>query len=105
MQYETLNSVKNITTFQLIQMVMVKILNYKLTINGEYENILEFQNTNTDFCHHIIIFDSNKKIDCISDVSIVIALLKHEQNADVHKELIANMISTVFSNFIRKTVN
>ncbi|UKT62270.1 hypothetical protein [Pedobacter mucosus] len=105
MQYETLNSVNTITTFQLIQMVMVKILNYKLSINDEHENILEFKNTNPDFCHHIIVFDSNKKIECVSDVSIVIALLKNEPNADIQKEKIAIMISTVFSHFTRKTVN
>ena len=92
---------KTISTFQLIEMVMVKILDYKLISNGE-PTVLEFRNTNTDLCHHHIFIDASDDLDCVSNASIKIALLKNELDQWRKKEQISAMISTVFGNFIRK---
>jgi len=100
MTKDVLKENKTITTYQLIEMVMIRILDYKPVAN-ERPDVLEFKNTNTDLCHHHIFIDTNEAIECVSNASIEIALLKNELDQWNKKEQISTMISTVFGNFVR----
>lgn len=100
MTKDVLKENKTITTYQLIEMVMIKILDYKRILN-ENHGVLEFRNTNTALCHHHVFVDTNEELDCVSKASIQIALLKNEPHQWNKKEQISTMISTVFGNFVR----
>lgn len=93
--------VEPISTNKLIEKVLTGVLGYRLKPGCMGYSILEFENTNPDYCDHFLLLTNNDDILNVDDAEITVAIPYKESNPELKKQSIMEMIYVVFQYFLR----
>lgn len=93
--------VEPISTIKLIEKVLTGVLGYRLKPGCIDYSILEFENTNPEYCDHFLLLNNTGDVRSVDDAEITVAIPYMESNSELKKQSIMEMIYAVFQYFVR----